>query len=139
MIDVRELREGNFVAHKGAKCEVVSTNPLIVLKANKRKYEVKEEDLQPIRLTDNIIVEKFGFIRDGWYIDEKNEVHLTGSRGKDRQYFLHAQEQENNFLSEPVRLKTGWLSFEFFTLEVNSVHKLQNLLWLAGNYKKIKL
>ena len=139
MIDIRELREGNFVTHKGAKCEVVSTKPLIVRKSNKRKYEVKVEDLKPIRLTDNIIVEKFGFIRDGWYIDEKNEVHLTGSRGKDRQYFLHVQEQENKVLSEPVRLKTNWIGFEFLTLEVNSVHKLQNLLWLAGNHKKIKL
>lgn len=139
MIDIRELMEGNFVTHKGAKCEVVSTNPLIVRKANKRKYEVKAEDLQPIKLTEDHILKTFGFTRDGWYIDEKNEVHLTGSRGKDRQYFLHVQEQDNKALSAPVRLKPNWVGFEFFTLEINSVHKLQNLLWLAGNYKKIKL
>lgn len=139
-IDIGEVQEGFYFLVDGAPVQILSVNPLKVHKWDGCcEAEVKLKQLRPIKLTWNQVVECFGFIRDGWYIDDKGEAHKTTCTSKGWQHFLGKEKQKDGTYSQPIKLDSNfWGELTFASLDILYFHQLQQLLRVARNFKEVE-
>lgn len=122
MIEVRELRIGNLVSHKG--------NPIELTK-NRFKLSVFTlgcSEIEPILLTEEWLV-RFGFVfeKSGWFVKKRGSKKTNNLK----MFHLFKMKNINEYNTK------GGITSKY--LNIKQVHQLQNLYFaLTGEELQLK-